>query len=86
MSNKCYTRTKGEQNMVIYEQHVELSKSEKKQLRCITGVEPVNIKTVSQLEDFIKSHAPKLKYAGPGACMARRLLFSFMPPAYSKAS
>ena len=67
--------------MIIYKQQVELTKSEQKQLSSITGVEPANIKTVEQLRDFIYGHAESLKCSIPGACMARRLLFSFLPPA-----
>jgi len=65
--------------MLVADDQVRLTDIEKNQLAFITGSDASHIKTVDELEQFVNQHGYSERLRGPGACLAKRLLFSFLP-------
>ena len=65
--------------MIVCEDQIRLTRKEREHLAGLTGADPVHIKSMTQLESFIRLHAARLSNRGPGACLAKRLLLSFIP-------
>jgi hypothetical protein len=65
--------------MLVSDGQVRLTSIERRQLAGITGIDPVHIKTVNQLNGFIHTQIEKLQCRGPAGCLAKRLLMSYLP-------
>lgn len=65
--------------MLVSEGQVRLTPLERRQLAGITGIDPVHIKSVAQLNGFIHAQIDKLQCRGPAGCLAKRLLMSYLP-------
>ena len=64
--------------MLVADNQVRLTDIERKQLSFLTGSDASHIRTVDELEQFVKQHGYSDRLSGPGACLAKRLLFSFL--------
>ena len=64
--------------MINCDNQVRLTALERQQLHYLTGVEVAHIKTRQELEGFIKSQLNHRRCSGPGACLARRVLASYL--------
>jgi len=71
--------------MLVSEEKIRLTAMERRQLTGITGVDTSHIKSVDQLNGFIHDQIEKLQCHGPGACLAKRLLLSFLPAETDRA-
>lgn len=65
--------------MLVSEGQVRLTPRERRQLAGITGIDPVHIKSVDQLNGFIHTQIDRLQCRGPAGCLAKRLLMSYLP-------
>jgi len=64
--------------MINYDSQVRLTALERQQLRWLTGADAAHIKTRQELERFIKGHLNHQRCSVPGACLARRVLASYL--------
>lgn len=64
--------------MIKCDNQIRLTAVERQQLRYLTGAETSNIKTMRELEKFIKDQLNDQPYCGPGMCLARRVLASYL--------
>lgn len=65
--------------MIVCDGQVRLTGKEREQLAYLTGSDPGELKSLQELEAFITRHALRQDCRGPGACLARRLLLSYLP-------
>ena len=64
--------------MIKCDGQVRLSSQEIQQLQWLTGANAGHIKTRQELEGFINDQISRQRYDGPGACLARRVLASYL--------
>jgi hypothetical protein len=65
--------------MLASDGQIRLTAGERKQLAGITGMDASHIKSRDQLNEFIHTQIEKLPRHDPGACLAKRLLLTFVP-------
>lgn len=64
--------------MIKFDGQVRLSNQETQQLQWLTGADAGHIRTRQELEGFINYHLSRQRCTGPGACLARRVLASYL--------
>lgn len=64
--------------MINCDEQVRLTAAERQQLHWLTGVDTGHIKTREELEGFVKDQLRRQSCRAPGACLARRVLASYL--------
>ena len=64
--------------MIYCDSQIRLTAQERQQLQFLTGTDAGYIKTKLQLEQYINIQLDKLPCHLPGACLARRVLASYL--------
>jgi hypothetical protein len=64
--------------MIKCDGQVRLSVREVQQLQWLTGANAGHIKTRQELEGFINDHLSRQRCHEPGACLAQRVLASYL--------
>jgi len=64
--------------MIRCEEQVRLTAVERQQLYWLTGADAGHIKTKQDLEKYIKDQMNHQRRCDPGACLARRVLASYL--------
>ena len=72
--------------MLVSNGQIRLTPVERRQLAGITGIDPVQIKSVEQLTGFIHTQVENIQCRGHAGCLAKRLLLSFLPAETQYAS
>lgn len=64
--------------MIYRNNQIRLTEHERGQLRWLTGTDVSQIKPRQELEGFIDAQLRRQRCNGPGACLARRVLASYL--------
>jgi hypothetical protein len=64
--------------MINCDNQIRLTAAERQQLHWLTGADTGHIRTRDELERFIKDQLNHRACSGPGACLARRVLASYL--------
>ncbi len=64
--------------MIYCNNQIRLTERERGQLRWLTGTDVSHIKTRKEFEGFIDAQLRRQRCNGPGACLARCLLASYL--------